>query len=209
MIIPARIPRILTFLFPTRIWKVPTADKLLFLTFDDGPDPRITSRVLDMLAAHGAKATFFCVGDRVDRYPAMYQRILDEGHAVGNHSHHHLNGWKTNNDDYLTDVEKAAKVIDSKLFRPPYGRVKGKQAEHLSIRGFKTIMWTVLSGDYDASLSKEGCARRVLGPAEPGSIYLFHDAEKAEKNMFYALEKLLESAGSAGFRFEKINEIFL
>lgn len=209
MIIPAHIPRILTFLFPTRIWKVPTADKLLFLTFDDGPDPRITSRVLDMLAAHSAKATFFCVGDRVDRYPAMYQRILDEGHAVGNHSHHHLNGWKTNNDDYLTDVEKAAKVIDSKLFRPPYGRVKGKQAEHLSIRGFKTIMWTVLSGDYDASLSKEGCARRVLGPAEPGSIYLFHDAEKAEKNMFYALEKLLESAGSAGFRFEKINEIFL
>jgi len=205
VIIPARIPRLLTCLYPTRVWKIPTAEKELFITFDDGPDPRITSRVLDVLAAHGAKASFFCVGDRVARFPELYGRILDEGHAVGNHTHHHLNGWKTSNHDYWADVDKASHFIDSCLFRPPYGRIRSKQAEQLSKRGFKTIMWTVLSGDYDASLSKEACARRVLGPFEQGSIYLFHDAEKAEKNMFHALEKLLETAGSAGFRFEKIN----
>lgn len=206
MIIPARIPRILTFLFPSRIWKIPTGKKELFITFDDGPDPRITNRVLDILAAHHAKASFFCVGDRVARYPQVYSRMLDEGHAVGNHTHHHLNGWKSNDDDYWADVEMAAKLIDSKLFRPPYGRISGRQADVLSRQGYKTIMWTVLSGDYDKGLSKEACAKRVLGPFDPGSIFLFHDAEKAENNMFFALEKLLESAGSAGFGFEKINE---
>lgn len=209
MIIPARIPEVLTFLFPSRVWKIPSARNACYITFDDGPDPRITPRVLDLLAEHGAKASFFCIGDRVARYPDLYARILDEGHAVGNHTHHHLNGWKSDNDAYWNDVDKAAQLIDSKLFRPPYGRIKGKQAAGLAAKGYKTIMWTILSGDYDQQLSKEACAKRVMGPAEPGSIYLFHDTEKAEKNMFYALEKLLESAESAGFSFEKINEKLL
>jgi peptidoglycan/xylan/chitin deacetylase (PgdA/CDA1 family) len=209
MIIPARIPGLITWFFPSRVWRIPTTQQSLYLSFDDGPHPTITPKVLDMLAAHGAKASFFCIGDRVKRFPEIYQRILDEGHAVGNHSFHHLNGWKTNDDAYCIDVEMAAKLIDSRLFRPPYGRMKGSQASAISREGFKTIMWTVLSGDYDANLGPEECAQRVLGNIKPGFIYLFHDSEKAEKNMFYALEKLLEACKMRGFQCEKINEKLL
>jgi peptidoglycan/xylan/chitin deacetylase (PgdA/CDA1 family) len=206
MIIPARIPSIMTRLFPSRVWRIPATQKLLYLSFDDGPHPTITPKVLDMLTAHGAKASFFCIGDRVKRFPDIYQRIIDEGHAVGNHSFHHLNGWKTNDDDYGNDVENAAKVIDSSLFRPPYGRMKGSQARAISAKGFKTIMWTVLSGDYDKKIGPAECAKRVLNNIEPGFIFLFHDSEKAEKNMLIALEKLLEVSKLKGFRCEKINE---
>lgn len=206
MIIPARIPSIMTRLFPSRVWRIPATQKLLYLSFDDGPHPTITPKVLDMLTAHGAKASFFCIGDRVKRFPDIYQRIIDEGHAVGNHSFHHLNGWKTNDDDYGNDVENAAKVIDSSLFRPPYGRMKGSQARAISAKGFKTIMWTVLSGDYDKKIGPAECVKRVLNNIEPGFIFLFHDSEKAEKNMLIALEKLLEVSKLKGFRCEKINE---
>lgn len=209
MIIPALIPRMVTWLFPSRVWRISTTQKQLFLSFDDGPDPRITPMVLDMLAAHGAKASFFCIGDRVKRFPDIYQRILDEGHAVGNHTFHHINGWKTNDADYLTNITEASECIESRLFRPPYGRMKGIQASAIAAKGFKTIMWTVLSGDYEVHLSPEQCAERVLGKISPGFIYLFHDSEKAEKNMLYALEKLLESSKKAGYSCEKINEKLL
>ena len=209
MIIPALIPRMVTWLFPNRVWQIPTAQKEIFLSFDDGPHPRITPLVLDMLATHGAKASFFCIGDRVKRFPGIYQRILDEGHAIGNHTFHHLNGWKTNDADYLTNITAAALCIDSRLFRPPYGRIKGSQARAIVAKGFKTIMWTVLSGDYDAKLNPAQCANRVLENIEPGFIFLFHDAEKAEKNMLFALEKLLEACKIQGFRCEKINDKLL
>jgi len=209
MIIPALIPRMVTWLFPNRVWQIPTAQKEIFLSFDDGPHPRITPMVLDMLASHGAKASFFCIGDRVKRFPGIYQRIVDEGHAIGNHTFHHLNGWKTNDADYLTNITEAALCIDSRLFRPPYGRIKGSQARAIVAKGFKTIMWTVLSGDYDAKLNPAQCANRVLKNIEPGFIFLFHDAEKAEKNMLFALEKLLEASKLQGFRCEKINDNLL
>ena len=209
MIIPALIPRMVTWLFPNRVWQIPTAQKEIFLSFDDGPHPRITPMVLDMLASHGAKASFFCIGDRVKRFPGIYQRILDEGHAIGNHTFHHLNGWKTNDAEYLTNITEAALCIDSRLFRPPYGRIKGSQARAIVAKGFKTIMWTVLSGDYDAKLNPAQCANRVLENIEPGFIFLFHDAEKAEKNMLFALEKLLEACKIQGFRCEKINDKLL
>jgi len=209
MIIPALIPRMVTWLFPNRVWQIPTAQKEIFLSFDDGPHPKITPMVLDMLASHGAKASFFCIGDRVKRFPGIYQRIVDEGHAIGNHTFHHLNGWKTNDADYLTNITEAALCIDSRLFRPPYGRIKGSQARAIVAKGFKTIMWTVLSGDYDAKLNPAQCANRVLKNIEPGFIFLFHDAEKAEKNMLFALEKLLEASKLQGFRCEKINDKLL
>jgi peptidoglycan/xylan/chitin deacetylase (PgdA/CDA1 family) len=209
MIIPALIPRMVTWLFPNRVWQIPTAQKEIFLSFDDGPHPKITPMVLDMLATHGAKASFFCIGDRVKRFPGIYQRIVDEGHAIGNHTFHHLNGWKTNDADYLTNITEAALCIDSRLFRPPYGRIKGSQARAIVAKGFKTIMWTVLSGDYDAKLNPAQCANRVLENIEPGFIFLFHDAEKAEKNMLFALEKLLEASKLQGFRCEKINDKLL
>ena len=169
----------------------------------------ITPMVLDMLAAYGAKASFFCIGDRVKRYPEVYKRILEEGHAVGNHTFHHLNGWKSSDDVYVNDVVDAANCIASKLYRPPYGRMKGSQASAISSKGFKTIMWTVLSGDYDASLSPEKCAQRVVGNIKPGCIHLFHDSEKAEQNMIHALAKLLEASKTKGFQCEKINEKLL
>ena len=209
MIIPALIPRMVTWLFPNRVWQIPTAQKEIFLSFDDGPHPRITPMVLDMLASHGAKASFFCIGDRVKRFPGIYQRIVDEGHAIGNHTFHHLNGWKTNDADYLTNITEAALCIDSRLFRPPYGRIKGSQARAIVAKGFKTIMWTVLSGDYDVKLNPAQCANRVLDNIAPGCIYLFHDAEKAEKNMLFALEKLLDACKIQGFRCEKINDKLL
>ena len=209
MIIPARIPSIMTRLFPSRVWRIPTTQKLLYLSFDDGPHPTITPKVLDMLAACDAKASFFCIGDRVKRFPDIFQRILDEGHAVGNHTFHHVNGWKTKDEYYMSDVEKAANVIDSSLFRPPYGRMKGSQASAIAGKGMKTIMWTVLSGDYEAKLSPEECAERVLGNIAPGFIYLFHDSEKAEKNMLFALGKLLEASKIEGYSFKKINNKLL
>jgi len=201
MIIPARIPSWVEKLFPQRVWRIDTPKKELYLTFDDGPDPRITPLVLDLLKAHDAKATFFCIGDRVKRYPEIYKRILDEGHAVGNHTQHHVNGWKTSEKDYIRDIEEAGKYIDTQLFRPPYGRMKFGQIKRIGAMGIKTVMWTVLSGDYDFNITPEEVSKRCNSYLEAGSIYLFHDSEKAEKKMIYALGELLENAAGKGFSF--------
>jgi peptidoglycan/xylan/chitin deacetylase (PgdA/CDA1 family) len=126
-----RIPFFLQKLFPAYTWKVNTNDKQLFLTFDDGPHPQITPWVLNILAEFNAKATFFCVADNVKKYPNVYKQILSAGHSVGNHTYHHLNGWKNSTADYLADVQLAENYIDSNLFRPPYGRITLQQAKHL------------------------------------------------------------------------------
>lgn len=204
MIIPARIPCWVEKLFPQRIWRIHTPNKELYLTFDDGPHPRITPLVLDLLKFHNAKATFFCIGDRVKRYPGVYNRILEEGHAVGNHTHHHLNGWKTSVEDYMGDIHEAGKHIDTQLFRPPYGRMKYGQMKCVRAMGIKIVMWTVLSGDYDLNITPEDVSKRCNGFLEAGAIYLFHDSEKAEKKMFFALKKLLGDASCAGFSFGSI-----
>lgn len=204
MIIPARIPVLIQRFFKDRIWKIETNQRELFLTFDDGPHPRITSAVLDILKKHDAKATFFCIGDRVKRFPEIYQRICDEGHAVGNHTMHHLNGWKSSFDKYGNDVDEAAKYINSNLFRPPYGRMNRKQFNAISSKGMKTFMWTVLSGDYDYRLSPERVYARVIRDMEQGNIYLFHDSEKAEVNMVFVLEKFIEYAQRHDYTFSTI-----
>ena len=204
MMLPATTPAIIEYLFSGRMWRMPSADKSLYLTFDDGPHPRITNNVLDQLAQYNAKATFFCIGHRVEEYRGTYNRILQEGHAVGNHTHSHFNGWKTDTDQYLADVHQAAGVIDSTLFRPPYGRVSAKQLKQIGMMGFMTVMWTVLSGDYNKTLSKEACAKRTLSNTKTGAIYLFHDSEKAEQNMMYALEALLIAGRERGNSFKKI-----
>jgi peptidoglycan/xylan/chitin deacetylase (PgdA/CDA1 family) len=204
MMLPATTPAIIEYLFSGRRWRMPSVDKSLYLTFDDGPDPRITNNVLDLLAQYNARATFFCIGHRVEAYRDTYERILLEGHAVGNHTHRHINGWKTDTDQYLADVHQAAGFIDSTLFRPPYGRVSAKQLKQIGIMGFTTVMWTVLSGDYEKTLSKEACAKRTLSTIESGAIYLFHDSEKAEQNMMYALEALLKAGSEQNYSFKKI-----
>jgi len=199
-----RPPRWLTLFFRDCIWKMPEEGNRVYLTFDDGPHPEITMRVLDLLAQYGAKASFFCIGDNVARYPDIYRRILDEGHTVGNHTFHHLNAWKVSDEAWMADIRKAADLIDSPWFRPPYGRIRNRQARALREMGLKTVMWSVLSGDFDTSLSKEECARITLGMVKPGSILVFHDSEKARERMEFALPLVLERIKARGWVADRL-----
>jgi peptidoglycan/xylan/chitin deacetylase (PgdA/CDA1 family) len=162
--------------------------------------------VLDELKKYNAQATFFCIGKNVELYPDVCKRIIDEGHAVGNHTYGHLNGWKTADEEYLNDIENAKKIIDSNLFRPPYGRISKFQLSQLSKPRFKlkTVMWSVLSGDFDVELSKESCRDYVLMNAESGSIVVFHDSEKASERMQFALPEVLKYFSKRDFQFKKI-----
>jgi len=201
-----KTPGWLKALYKQAIWSMPADDKKIYLSFDDGPHPAITPFVLDELKKHNAKASFFCIGKNVLAYPAIYQRIIDEGHAVGNHSFSHLNGWKTDDATYLDDIAEAKKYIDSNLFRPPYGRIKRFQLRQLALSRFKlkAIMWTVLSGDFDEELSPQKCLQHVLLNTAAGSIVVFHDSEKANIRMRYALTGTLEHFSGKGYRFDKI-----
>lgn len=176
------------------IWEIQDSDEpAVYLTFDDGPHHSITRFVLDVLKEHNANATFFCIGKNVEEHPLIYERILAEGHTTGNHTHNHLNGWKTLNQDYISNTNKASTYISSKLFRPPYGRIKQKQATLLqNENGYKIYMWSVLSADFDRSISPEQCLKNVTKNIRPGSIVVFHDSEKAWDRMKYALPKVLE-----------------
>ena len=183
---------------------MPAGEKKIYLSFDDGPHPVATPFVLDQLAAYGAKASFFCIGKNVAAEPAIYQRILDEGHTIGNHTHQHLNGWKTPDADYLADAMKAAENIRSDLFRPPYGRIKRSQARQLQKRGMRIIMWDVLSADFDTDLTPQASLSYVLYHTKPGSIVLFHDSEKAWERMSVALPAVLKHFTSEGYVFDRL-----
>ncbi len=204
-----RTPWWLKKFYGSYIWEVPTKEKVIYLTFDDGPNPTVTEYVLDELRKYGAKATFFCIGRNVSDHPGIYKRILEEGHQVGNHTFDHLNGWETKTDVYLKGVSDAAKLIDSPLFRPPYGRIKSFQAKHISKalhkEDPKIIMWTVLSGDFDDELPKEDCLHNVILNAGAGSIVVFHDSEKSFSKLEYALPLVLKHFSKEGFRFEALN----
>ena len=188
-------------------WSIPSDEKIIYLSFDDGPHPSITPFVLDELKKYNARASFFCIGKNVAAYPDVYKRIIEEGHAAGNHSFNHLNGWKTDNDVYLNDIAEAKKYIDSNLYRPPYGRIRKFQIRQLSSTRFnlKTIMWTVLSGDFDEQISPAQCLKNVMTKTGPGSIIVFHDSEKANMRMRYALAGTLKYFSMKGYRFEKIS----
>lgn len=198
-------------MFPAHlIWRIPTAEKILYLTFDDGPHPVATAFVLNELKKYKAKATFFCIGKNVQEQPQLYQQILTEGHRVGNHTHNHLNGWKTDDKTWLSNVKEAAKWIDSDLFRPPYGKIRSFQAKLLqeATPSFRIIMWNVLSADFDQNISKEQCFNHVKSNAKPGSIIVFHDSEKAFENMKYALSETLAHFSGMGYRFEAIGRAY-
>jgi peptidoglycan-N-acetylglucosamine deacetylase len=187
-------------------WDLPTNEKVLYLTFDDGPHPQITPFVLDELKKYNAKATFFCIGKNVKAHPDVYKRILLEGHRTGNHTFNHFNGTKTGDDQWLNDVKEAAQWIDSNLFRPPYGRIKGFCAKLLleTKPPFKIIMWNVLSADFDTAKTGEQCFNHVKKNSGTGSIIVFHDSEKAAPRLEYALPKTLEYFAEQGFRFKSI-----
>jgi len=195
--------RIASKIFKNMVWHFAGRENELFLTFDDGPTPEITPWVLDTLAQHNAKATFFCIGEKVLANPEIYKRIIDEGHSVGNHSFSHLKGWNTTNSSYLNDIRKATECIESNLFRPPFGRIKPGQSFELK-KDFHIIMWDVLSKDYDETVDEKKCLYYVLNHTEEGSIIVFHDTKQAEKNLKYVLPEALKTFSSQGFVFNAI-----
>jgi peptidoglycan-N-acetylglucosamine deacetylase len=201
-----KMPFWLRMFFPSLVWEVKSKEKKMYLTFDDGPHPEHTIFVLDELKKHNAKATFFCIGNNVKQYPQVYKRIIEEGHAIGNHTFQHLNGKSTKDNVYLNDINTASKYIDSRLFRPPYGRIKSSQVKALSNlpKPYKIVMWTVLSGDFDIAITKEKCLKNVISNATNGSIIVFHDSEKAAEKMKHALPIVLNTFTEKGFEFEKI-----
>ncbi|RXK83211.1 polysaccharide deacetylase family protein [Filimonas effusa] len=195
-------------LYPTLTWQLPGDEKVLYLTFDDGPHETATPFILDCLRSYNAKGTFFCIGKNVQQHPSIYRRIIEEGHNVGNHTHNHLNGWKTRDREYMDNINQAASYIDSRLFRPPYGRIGRFQANFLQQvqqPPYQVIMWSVLSGDFDVKISPEQCLKNVILSATPGSIIVFHDSTKAWERMKYALPGTLEHFAAQGFAFRSIN----
>jgi peptidoglycan/xylan/chitin deacetylase (PgdA/CDA1 family) len=214
-----RTPRFMMRFFSTYAWRFLSDKKEIFLTFDDGPTPEITEFVITELKKHQAKATFFCIGKNIQNHPEIFQNIIADGHSIGNHTQNHLKGWKTDHTTYVNnaltcedviskELKKAAnsnlKTQNLKLFRPPYGKVKKSQAKKLIEKGYKIIMWSVLSADFDTTISNEKCLENVLKNTESGSIIVFHDSVKAAERMKYALPKVLKHFSDKGFVFKSI-----
>lgn len=212
----SKIPGVVKKLYPDCIWNLPKNDPVIYLTFDDGPHPLATPFVLDLLRQFNASATFFCIGKNVAEHPDLYKRIIVEGHRTGNHTYNHLDGWKTPNKEYVRNVAQAARYIDSSLFRPPYGKISRFQIRLLTAIEnakqkaiYKIVMWDVISGDFDLSISAEKCKDNVIRNAGPGSIVVFHDSEKAFSRMEKALPEVLKFFTNRGFRFESLKEEML
>ncbi|WP_395052940.1 polysaccharide deacetylase family protein [Flavobacterium sp.] len=215
--------RIIKKIFSNYIWDIPNAENKVYLTFDDGPTPEITEWTLKLLEKHNAKATFFCIGDNVNKFPAIYQKIISSKHAVGNHTFNHLNGWKTENNIYFENVKQCQNTLEintnnskqfqeletqnsklETLFRPPYGKIKPSQSKILRKLGYKIIMWDVISYDFDPAISKEECLENVLKNVKSGSIIVFHDSQKAFTNLEYVLPRTLEFLSEKGFVCDRI-----
>jgi peptidoglycan/xylan/chitin deacetylase (PgdA/CDA1 family) len=218
-----RNPFFLPWIYPQLTWRIPTAEKELFLTFDDGPVPGPTDFVLETLSKSNIRANFFCIGDNIQKNPAVFNKIIANGHTIGNHTFNHLSGWKTSTEKYLSNVKQCDSQIDSmitgyrlqdasgeenphpgtgNLFRPPYGRITRNQIKALS--GYNIIMWDVLTHDYAQSLSPNKCLSGSIAAARPGSIVVFHDSYKAERNMTYVLPRFIDHFSNQGYRFTHI-----
>ncbi len=190
----------LRLLYPKAVWNVNTADQTLYLTFDDGPIPGLTEWVLDTLKHYNIKATFFCVGDNIDKNKSIFNRIIEEGHTTGNHTYNHVKGFKTRTNDYLKNTEKCEAFTNSRIFRPPYGQMKRSQYKALIESGYKIVMWDVISYDYE-KIKPETCLKNVVKNVKNGSIILFHDNVKAEEKIKYALPKTIEHFLKLNYKF--------
>lgn len=200
-----RTPFFLPWLYPTLTWRIQDARRQLFLTFDDGPVPGPTEFVLQTLALSNSKATFFCIGDNIRKHPDVFRSVLNDGHEVGNHTFHHVNGWRSSRDHYIAEVGQCEEIMQAhnastrRLFRPPYGRITHAQVERL--KPFDVIMWDVLTMDYRKTLRPERCLRNSISAVRDGSIIVFHDSIKAEKNLYYVLPRFIDHFASAGYSF--------
>lgn len=182
------------------VWRINKDEKVIYLTFDDGPTPEITPKVLDILDKYGIKASFFCIGQNVIDYPEIFNDIRARGHVVGNHTHNHLKGFLCNNNDYFVNIEEAAKHIDSTLFRPPYGRIKPSQLKQLC-KNYTVVLWDLITRDYNPKLSPEFILKSIKKMSRNGSVVVFHDSVKAEKNLFAVLPKAIEFWQQEGYKF--------
>jgi len=199
-------PFFLRWYYPSLIWNKARSEKAIYLTFDDGPIPDVTDFVLKTLQDYDAKGTFFCIGDNIRKHPEVYDRLIAGGHRIGNHTFNHLKGWKTADEEYLENFEQCQALTGTKLFRPPYGRIKKTQAREIKARHpeMDIIMWDVLSGDFDTSLAPEKCFRNVVRNTGNGSIVVFHDSLKAFDRLRYALPRTLAFFKERGFAFRTL-----
>ena len=204
-------------IFPNYVWDIPNRENKIYLTFDDGPTPEITEWTLEQLKKYDAKATFFCIGNNIEKHPDIFQKIIDDNHAVGNHTFNHLKGWETDTNEYVENTRRCSLLMREKgkgisdkgdtfeFFRPPYGKIKTSQSRTLRRLGYKIIMWDVLSRDFDQTITPEKCLDNVLQHIECGSIIVFHDSVKAAQNLKYVLPKTLTFLKEKGFVCAKID----
>jgi peptidoglycan/xylan/chitin deacetylase (PgdA/CDA1 family) len=209
--VPAKTPRLVQLLGKGLQFRIETKEPVVYLTFDDGPIPGLTPWISDQLNYWGAKATFFMVGENILRQPSLVESLLKSGHALGNHTHNHLNGFKTRVSDYLANADACQQALESflpqgqpLLFRPPYGKISPRELFFLRKLGYHIVMWDVLSKDYDAEVPPNQVVQNVLDHAEPGSIIVLHDNLKAEANLKIALPRILAGLRQKGFRMENL-----
>lgn len=203
-----KTPSIIKLIFNRWVWSFSKKEKNIYLTFDDGPTEEITDWTLKELEKHKAKATFFCIGKNIKAHPELFKKISLQGHSIGNHTYNHLNGSKSTLEDYLLNAEETEKHLDKnepKLFRPPYGKLSLKQGKKIREKGYKIIMWDVLSADFDTTISDKKCLDNVVKNTNNGSIIVFHDSVKASKKLKYVLPKILEYYTAKGFSFKRIS----
>lgn len=196
-------PFFLRWYYPNVTWNKSRLEKKLYLTFDDGPIPEITPWILDTLNKYNIKATFFCVGENIDKHPEIYNRMCQEGHQIGNHTYNHLKGWNCTDEEYVNNVYQCHKLTNSALFRPPYARAKKSQLRQLK-KDFQFIYWDVLSGDFDLNLSPKKCYQNVINYTKNGSIIVFHDNIKAIPRVKYALPRAIEFFLAKGYTFHTL-----
>ena len=205
-----KTPKTVKNLLRNFIWEIPNANNTIYLTFDDGPIPEVTEWVLDILKEENIKATFFCIGDNIQKHPTIYQRILNEGHKTGNHTFNHLNGWSTKTKNYIENVKQCQtehlklNTEHSWLFRPPYGKMTLSQSKKIQKLGYKIVMWDVLSYDFKPSITAEKCKENVLKNTASGSIIVFHDSIKAEKTLRKILPEVIQELKNKGFKFDAL-----